>query len=341
MKKNNAIRGVFSVVLVTTLVFAQDHDSRLTGQVTGPFDGLVADAPLRAMHLASGDSWQSRTDTDGHYEFVNLPAGEYRLQVRIPTSEYQPYQSDPFVLQNGAVRTIDIQLEQGRQLNTIGDDPGIATAQILAEQDVPDLPRPQTTGARPDLTGMWMYGVDPFPPAPVFTDWAAKLVDERTKNFKAGSPRFRCLPTSLPIPTHTPPTFGKFVHTEDLIVILYEGILGYRQVFMDGRGHPEDFDPSWLGHSIGWWEEDVLVVDTVGFNDRGWTGATHPRSEDFHVIERYKRSSYGDMELELTIEDPAVYKVPWVRQKPIYLAPNEELFEFVCENEKWLKSVSN
>jgi hypothetical protein len=341
MKKNNVIRGVFSLVLVTTLVFAQDHDGRLTGQVTGPFDGLVADAPLRATHLASGDSWQSRTDTVGHYEFVNLPAGEYRLQVRIPCCEYKPYQSDPFVLQSGAVRTVDIQLEQGFQLNTIGDDGGIATAQILAEQDVPDLPRPQTAEGRPDLTGMWMYGGDPFPTAPVFTDWAAKLVDERNKNFFVDSPRFRCLPTSLPIPTHTPPTFGKFVHTEDLIVILYEGILGFRQIFMDGRGHAEDFDPSWLGHSIGWWEDDVLVVDTVGFNDRGWTGVNQPRSEDFHVIERYQRTSYGDMELELTIEDPAVYKVPWVRQMPLYLTPNEVLFEFVCENEKWLKSVSN
>jgi len=133
MKKNNTIRGVFSLVLVTTLVFAQDHDGRLNGQVTGPFDGLVADAPMQATHIASGDLWQSRTDTDGHYEFVNLPAGDYRLQVRIPGSEYLPYQSDPFALQNGAARTIDIQLEQGFQLNTIGDDSGIATAQILAE----------------------------------------------------------------------------------------------------------------------------------------------------------------------------------------------------------------
>jgi len=341
MKNNNAIRGVFSLVLVATLVFAQDHVGRLNGQVTGPFDGLVSDAPMRAIHIASGDSWQTRTDTDGHYEFVSLPAGEFRLQVRIPCCEYKPYQSDPFALQSGAERAIDIQLEQGFQLNTIGDDFGIATAQILAEQDVPDLPRPRTGEGRPDLTGMWMYGDDPFTPAPKFTDWAAKLVDERTKNYFVESPRFRCLPTSLPIATHTPPTFGKFVHTTDLIVILYEGLLGYRQIFMDGRGHPEDLDPSWLGHSIGRWEDDVLVVDTVGFNDRGWTGQSHPRSEEFHVIERYQRTSYGDMELELTMEDPAVYKEPWVRQMPIYLAPNEELLEFVCENEKWLNSVSN
>jgi len=85
----------------------------------------------------------------------------------------------------------------------------------------------------------------------------------------------------------------------------------------------------------------VLVVDTIGFNDRGWTGLTHPRSEEFHVIERYLRTSYGGMELELTIEDPAVYREALVKQMPIYLAPNEELYEFVCENEKWLNSVGD
>lgn len=341
MKKNKMSRGILILILIAAWAGAQGQGGRISGQVTGPFDGLVVDAPMRAINIASSELWLARTDADGHYEFVNLPAGEYRLEVRIPCCEYRPHQSDSFTLQVGTARTIDIQLEQGFQLNTIGDDFGIATAQILAEQDVPDLPRPETSDGRPDLTGMWMYGDDPFPPAPRFTEWAAKLVDERNKNFFVDSPRFRCLPTSLPIPTHTPPVFGKFVQSKDLIVILYEGILGYRQIFMDGRGHPEDADPTWLGHSIGWWEDDVLVVDTVGFNDRGWTGLNQPRSEQFHVIERYQRTSYGEMELELTLDDPAVYKVPWVRRMPVYLAPNEELFEFVCENEKWLKSVND
>jgi hypothetical protein len=337
---NNKSLNVLCLILMAATVVAQDQGGRFNGQVTGPFDGLVADAPMRAMHIASGESWQTRTDADGRYEIDGLPAGNYQLEVRLRCCEYRPYKSEPVKLQTGIAHNFDIRLEQGHQLNTIGDDFGIATEQILAEQDVPDLPRPETTDGKPDLTGMWMYGYDPFPPAPNLTDWAAKLVAERTKNHFVESPRFRCLPTSLPIPTHTPPVFGKFVHTPNLIVILYEGILGYRQIFMDGRGHPEEPDPSWLGHSIGWWEDDVLVVDTAGFNDRGWTGS-HPRSEGFHVIERYRRTSYGGMDLELTIEDPAVYKEPWIRQMPIYLAPNEKLFEFVCENEKWLSSVGN
>ena len=338
---NSKSPSILIFILLAVAAGAEEQGGGLNGQVTGPFDGLVVDAPMRAMHISSGDSWQIRTDTDGRFKFEGLPAGNYRLQVRLPCCEYTPYQSEPVELQAGAERTFNIQLEQGFQLNTIGDDVGIATSQILAEQDIPDLPTPKTIDDKPDLTGMWMYGNDPFPPAPKLTDWAAKLVAERSKNHFVDSPRFRCLPTSLPIPTHTPPIFGKFVQAPGLIVILYEGILGYRQIFMDGRGHPEDADPSWLGHSIGWWEDDVLVVDSTGFNDRGWTGLTHPRSEEFHVIERYRRTNYGGMELELTIEDPAVYDEPWVQQMPIYLAPNEELYEFVCENEKWLNSVSN
>lgn len=339
MNKNGP--GIIFLLLLGMAVNAQERGSQLNGQVSGPFDGLVGDAPIRAVHIPSGDSWQTRTSANGEYEFTDLPAGDYRVQVRLPCCEYAPYQSEPFDVQSGAERTFDVQLAQGFQLNTIGDDIGIATAQILKGREVPDLPVPKTADGKPDLTGMWMYGHDPFPSAPKLTPWAANLVAERTANHFVESPRFHCLPTALPIPTHTPPIFGKFIQTPDVIVILFEGILGYRQIFMDGRGHPEDADPTWLGHSIGWWEDDVLVVDTTGFNDRGWTGLTHPRSEDFHVVERYRRTSFGDMELEISLEDPAVYKEPWVQRMAVYLTPGETLYEFVCENEKWLGSVGN
>ena len=320
---------------------AQAQSGSLQGQVTGPFDGQVINAPMRVVHIASGQSWQTRTDDEGRYEFANLPVGESRIQVRVICCEYMPYQSEPVELGTDAEQVFNIQLDQGFQLNTFGDDVGIATAQILANQNIPDLPVPRTDENKPDLTGMWMYGDDPFPPDPILHDWAAELVQTRTENQFIESPRIRCLPTSLPIPTHTPPIFAKFLQTPGLIVILYEGILGYRQIFTDDRSHPEDPNPSWLGHSVGRWEDDVLVVDTVGFNDRGWTGLTHPRSEKFHVIERYRRTSYGEMELELTIDDPEVYQEPWVKQMPVYLAPNEELLEFVCENDKWLVPVSD
>jgi len=337
MNKNNRLLATCVLVACSGITFAQAQSSAMRGQITGPFDGLVADAPIQATRVDSGERWRSRSDAEGRYAFDELPAGEYRIQVSIGCCEYKPYRFEPVDVNGGGPRIFDIQLEQGFQLNTIGDDQAIATAQILAERDIPDLPIPRNDNGKPNLTGMWLYGADPFPVGPKFNDRSAKLVAERVANNFIESPRIRCLPTSLPIPGHTPPTFGKFIHSPGLIVILYEGILGYRQIFTDGREHPEDPNPTWLGHSIGSWEDDTLVVDTIGFNDRGWTGLTHPRSENFHVVERYTRTTYGDMELELTIEDPAVYVEPWVQQMPVYFAPGEELLEFVCENDKWVQ----
>ena len=166
---------------------------------------------------------------------------------------------------------------------------------------------------------MWVYGADPFPVNPNLQDWAAELHAERMANHFMTSPRTRCLPSELPIPGHTPPVFGKFVQTPGLIVILYEGILGYRQIFIDCREHPEDPNPTWLGNSIGRWDGDTLVVDTMGFKDRGWT-FTHPRSEEFHVTELYRRNDFGTMELEFAIEDPDVYLESRVRESLFRLA---------------------
>jgi hypothetical protein len=103
---------------------------------------------------------------------------------------------------------------------------------------------------------------------------------------------------------------------------------------MDGREHPEYPNPSWMGHSIGYWEGDTLVVDTIGFNDRGWMWV-YPRSEELHIVERFTRTSLGRMDVEITIEDPKVFKVPWVTNSPAYLAPQEDVLEYVCENNKW------
>jgi len=109
---------------------------------------------------------------------------------------------------------------------------------------------------------------------------------------------------------------------------------GFRQIFLDGRPHPEFPNPSWMGHSVGHWEGDMLVVDTVGFNDRGWM-SVYPRSEDLHIVERYTRNEYGVMSLEMTVEDANVFEASWDSQLPLHLAPHIELIEYVCENNKW------
>jgi hypothetical protein len=341
-RMKNEQRYIFGIILLLPLgLFAQEFSGAISGKVMGPFDGLVTNAPIQLVHSSSGDAWRSRTDAEGRYEFKGLPSGDYTLRVRTRCCEYRPYDSETLTLDATTVRDFDVQLQQGFQLNTIGDDQGIATSQVLASREVPDLPMPRHPDGQPNLTGMWVYGSDPFAPDPKFHPWAAELVAKREANNFIDSPRIRCLPTDLPIPGHTPPTFGKFVHIPGLVVILYEGVLGYRQIFTDGRKHPDYPNPTWLGHSIGWWEGNTLVVDTSGFNDRGWTGLTHPRSEQFHVIERYTRTSYGDMELELTIEDPVVYTESRTEQIPVYLTPQEELLEFVCENDKWVQPAAD
>jgi hypothetical protein len=89
-----------------------------------------------------------------------------------------------------------------------------------------------------------------------------------------------------------------------------------------------------MGHSIGRWDGDTLVIETVGFNDKGWNDA-YPRSEQMRLEERLTRTDYGRIDVLLTIEDPGVFEQPWVRQMRFDLAPQEELFEYVCETNKW------
>jgi hypothetical protein len=128
---------------------------------------------------------------------------------------------------------------------------------------------------------------------------------------------------------------------KDMVVILVEGAPpGFRQIFLDPKvKHPDmnEWVPAWMGHSTGIWEGDTLVVDTVGFNDRGWIdGAGRPQTEQLHVIERFHRIDYGTMDLQVIIDDPGAYEKPWGFRRELKLAAEgTELHEYVCnENEK-------
>jgi hypothetical protein len=89
-----------------------------------------------------------------------------------------------------------------------------------------------------------------------------------------------------------------------------------------------------MGHSVGKWERDTLVVDTVGFNDRSWI-RVYPHTEKLHLVQRYTRPSLGRLEKEVTIEDPGTFARPWKMRTGWDLAPGEEVHEYICnENEK-------
>jgi len=94
--------------------------------------------------------------------------------------------------------------------------------------------------------------------------------------------------------------------------------------------------PSWLGHSIGRWEGDTLVIDTIGLNDRVWQDLQgRPQTEKAHIVERYRRPDLGHLEVEITIDDPGAYLRPWKVRRLLDLAPDEEILEYIChENHK-------
>jgi hypothetical protein len=200
----------------------------------------------------------------------------------------------------------------------------------------PPGPTPRTKDGKVDLSGVWGYAgvtsdiakdydVGELPMTPL----GEKLFLERQANLGKDDPEARCLPTGTP---RRDPYPSKIVQTPELIVILFEGnIHSYRQIFLDGRGHPKDLDPTWYGDSIGKWEGDELVVDTIGFNGKTWLDmAGHPASEKLHVIERYSRPDFGTLKNEITIEDPVMYSRPWKVTQYTPLMAKAEIIEYIC-----------
>jgi hypothetical protein len=119
-----------------------------------------------------------------------------------------------------------------------------------------------------------------------------------------------------------------------MVVLLWEGNThSYRRFFLDGRAHNLDIEPeSYTGQSIGKWDGDTLVVDTVGFNDKTWLDSTgKPHSEAMHLIERYKRPDLGHLNVDITIEDDKAFTKPYNFTRTFTLAPGWELQEYICQ----------
>jgi hypothetical protein len=118
--------------------------------------------------------------------------------------------------------------------------------------------------------------------------------------------------------------------------MLYEESGTYRQIYTDGRKLPVDPQPAWMGYSVGRWEGDTLVVDSAGFNDKGWLDASgHPQSEELRIRERFHRRDFAHMDLELTIDDPKMYTKAFTVRATERLIPDSDVLEYACaENEK-------
>jgi hypothetical protein len=214
-------------------------------------------------------------------------------------------------------------------LDTLGDGRDFRVS-LLTPHPTPAGPTPRTPDGKPDLTGVWyaQRTVDPGKPEPL--PWADALQRERAANNSKDAPGAHCLPRGL---TNAGALFPfKLVLTPTLLVMLFEDDTpSHRQVFLDGRGHPKNADPNWMGHSIGRWEGDTLVVDTVGFNDQSWIDAVgHPHTEMLHVTERFHRVDLGHLEIQFTLEDTATYAKPWVIKRVADLDTTDDVGEYVC-----------
>src|SRR5436190_5220367 len=180
-------------------------------------------------------------------------------------------------------------------------------------------PVPKTPDGKPDLSGIWRNPdgrlLDNFVTGGVqvpFRPEGQAIYKERQENFSKDRPSGRCLPHGVPDAMLVPATPFKFIQTPGVTLILFENQGHYRQVFTDGRGLPKETQPTWLGYSIGKWEGDTFVVESIGFNDQTWIDdGGHPHSDAYHTIERFLRRDFGHMDFEITIDDPKTYTKPW------------------------------
>ena len=207
---------------------------------------------------------------------------------------------------------------------------GLAFVVAQAVRAQANNPAPRTEDGKMDLSGVWIVSdglqIASNPPyQPAFQ----KLWEERKKGAAEDPAKF-CLPNGVVRMTSRP---YKIVQTEKLVVLLSEGNThSFRRFFLDGRPHNLDLEPnSWTGDSIARWEGDTLVVDTVGFNDRFWFDmAGHPHTTQLRVIERYHRRDYGNMDIQVTIDDPGAYSKPWVTNRVATLETQIDMSEYVC-----------
>ncbi len=215
---------------------------------------------------------------------------------------------------------------------------------------------PRAAGGKPDLSGIWRLetpscgpeGCGDYPGAPEFGNfgarlkgglpyqpWAADLVKQRSAQLGKEDPVAQCRPAgAMRLLTFPPPR--KILQTGAEVVILSERDVTFRQIHTDGRSLPHDPEPSWNGYSVGKWQGDTLVVESIGFRDGTWLDRNgSPMTSAAKVTERFRRVNFGRLEIEVTVDDPKAYTQPWTVKLVQILDPDTELLDYYCQdNEK-------
>jgi hypothetical protein len=218
-----------------------------------------------------------------------------------------------------------------------------------------NAPPPRTTDGKPDLSGVWrnagrrpgeareQVSLDEKPLATFanigagfkeglpLRPWAAELLKQRMADNSRDNPDVWCLPLgNIQFNVHSFPR--KIIQNPGVLVLLYETHMGLRQIFTDGRPLPNNDPQPWFyGYSVGRWDGDTLVVETTGFKDGGWLDINgSPLTDQARTIERFRRPTYGTLEVEETIDDPKAYTRPFTVRLTQQLMPDTEIMEMVC-----------
>jgi hypothetical protein len=168
--------------------------------------------------------------------------------------------------------------------------------------------------------------------------WARALLDERHARFLADEPYTRCKPSPAARAFQT--AYGvellNLPGTGRIYLFQTGGAHSFRVIYMDGRSHPARAEPSYFGHSIGWWEGDTLVIDTIGFNEHAWIERWGlPHTERLHTVERVTRTDFNTLKYEITVDDPGAYTGPWTSGYTKRWSPGIEPFEYVCQENNY------
>jgi hypothetical protein len=228
-------------------------------------------------------------------------------------------------------------------------------------------PPPRTSEGKPDLSGMWITAAANALPCgrglvecgielPMsreggymgaslqgglpYQPWAAERVKKNMATSSQDDPHGLCLPDTF-LRAYGLPHIVKFVQTPQLLIALEEYNADYRQIFIDGRSLPDDPTPSWNGYSVGRWDGDTLVVDSIGFRDDLWLDFRgSPLTSAGKVRERITRPDFGHLNIEVTVDDSKAYTRPWtVRLQQQIIADTEIIDEICLENEKFMRRL--
>ncbi len=231
-------------------------------------------------------------------------------------------------------------------LTVAGTTPAAKAAAAGATKEIPRMP-----DGKPNLSGVYngIFPTDWFAGGPPMNIARHPGPRETKPVLKPGAEKFKvvrgpedtglssdCMPLGVPQSLFAPYQW-QIVQAPDRVVVLYEYPQLFRVIPTQGAPHQvgEELDPLWMGHSAGRWEGDTLVVDTIGFNDRTEVPGGYRHTEDLHVVERFRRISFNNLEYEATIEDPNVFEKPWIMHRTFALRPDlERVSEFVCENNR-------